>query len=302
MVLKKNLLQIMECLTLPETQFEDLNGIVSLSISNLLSEDGKHKPHLPGVLEAAEMATKVPLKGSDHVNLLPQARALLLRSPIGPFVTERVEGGPFDGIVEVEGETPGLDIAKIVKIGYPKGDLLSPRGLVSSSEDIKRSMKSIDLAFKSPKVYYPDEKVGMVQHFQCAIQGLHIAELMIHSHEFKIDSVVFGLGEMSFAERLLRKRINEYMEGLLMKFMKREDNPENIKHIETTSLPLELKERTEYCIRLDNKYGGGAMRKSGVLFFGSGSAGETYYDAMSDYFPLTITKFYQEHFGTLDVE
>lgn len=271
----------MNCLDKPETQFADLPGIVSFNISNLIADDGEYKPYRKEVIKAAEISTKVDLFGSDHVNLLTQARAMLVRSSIAPFLLE-------DEFV---------DIVKIVKIGYLTDVLLKPAGLVNSDKEIAHDMHAINLAFKNPKRYHRVEKVRMVQEFQRAIQDLYITELLIHSDEFKIDSIVIGLGKMTYEEKILRARINVYIETEILKMIKRVDgDTDSIKHIETHSLPIILGDRIKECTKFYNNYGGGSFRKNNVLYFGSGTAREIHYDIQSDYFPATISQFYEDNF------
>ncbi len=260
------------------TQFDDIPGIVSFDASNLLSEDKQYQPHPKEVIRAAEISTKTELQGSDHVNLLVQARAILLRSHLAPLMSFTESG---------------LDIVEIVRAGCAIGALQNNFvGIVTDQEHILRDIDEMDYAFAEPEMFYKHEKVRMVQDFQRAIQDLHIVELLIHSNQLCIDSVLLGLSQMSYEERVLRRRINAYMERKLLELLKRD----NIKHIETYSLPLDLAGRVAECVKFDNKYGGGAFRKSGILFFGSGSAGETYYDAFTDDFVAAIPNFYKKHF------
>jgi hypothetical protein len=271
----------MTCLNLPGTQFDDLPGIISFNISNLINENGTdYMPYPEGVVRAAQIATNKKLEGSDAPNLLVQARAILLRMPV---FAHMFEGREFD-------------IADIVTTHYPKGVMFRNK---RQKSDIRVSSDGIELmrsAFQKFNSFYADEIVEMVYSFELELRGLHLAELMLYSNEFKIDSIILGLSRMSLAEKVLRRRINIYMENQLMHMIERKSqNADTVRHVETFSLPLDIHERFAACKRFYNTYGGGAFLQKEILFAGSASGGMTFYDSLSDSFSQTISGFYEEY-------
>lgn len=269
----------LNCLDTEGTQYLDLPGIISFNISNFFTEDGEYLPHPAEVLSAGQKATCKELKGSDAPNLLPQARALLLQKSV---VSHMVEGGIFD-------------IVDIVQTQYPTGVMLQSKSGKSDEDTIYRNIDMLDGLFHQPKRFYPQERVEMVMEFERELERLHLAELLLHSPEFKVDSMLFGLKNMSSAERILRGRINTYIESEVMDMLRRcGKDIASYKHLEISSMPLAIGERVEECGKFYNKYGGGAYAKSGILFAGSGSSGVTFYDALNDTFPAAIPGFYKE--------
>lgn len=263
------------------TTFDDLLGIVPIDISNLLSVDHEYKPYPEGVISAAQKCTKTTLQGSDAPNLIVQARAVLQRLSM------------VDHLLEEGAE---LDIVDIVTRHYPRGIMLQPKPVQTDSEAIYRHIERIGVAFKRHGAFTIEEVVEMVQGFEKEIQGLHLAEMLMHSDDFTIDSIMIGLSKMPLPERILRHRINTYMENELTKMVRRTPEcTEEILHVETSSLPLEIGERVAACNDFYNKYGGGAFINRGILFYGSGSSGTTFYDSVSDNFVRTIPSFYEKH-------
>lgn len=261
------------------TQYKDLHGIFSFDISNLLREDDldEYKPHPEEITWAADISTETELHGSDNVNILAQARAILRRTSV---VSHMSEGGKFD-------------IVDIVTKNYP-GILLLPIRNQSDIDTICQNVESTDSAFWFSRKLYIDERVRMIADFENEINNLHMAELLLHSKEFKIDSIMLGIGRMSTNERILRGRINAYMERELTAMIKRQGETNYIKHVETFSLPLEIGARVKACTRFYNEFGGGCWRKNNVLLAGAGSAGITFYDTLSDNFLESIPGFYKK--------
>lgn len=272
----------MMCLNAEGTQFDDLPGIICFNISNLLNEEGAgYLPYEEKVFAVADAATASQLRGSDGPNLLTQVRAILLRTPI------------LNHLREEEAE---FDIVDIVTRQYPKGVMLNQKYHGSDSEALYRDLKRVMKAFKRKGTFYGDEIVEMVQNFEQELRGLHLPELMLYSDDFSIDSIMMGLNRMSLAEKILRRRINAYMEAQLTQIIKmKSEHMDDVRHVETLSLPLEIGERVAACQRFYNKFGGGAYKKQGILFAGSASGGMTFYDSLSDNFEKTIFAFYQEH-------
>lgn len=269
----------LNCLDIPGTQYPDLPGILSLNISNFFTEDSTYLPHSEQLLTLGQMMTSKGLKGSDVPNLLPQARAILLRKSIVQHV---LEGGLFD-------------IVDIVERQYPLGVMHLSCAEATDPQFIYHNLRVLDDLFHQPRQFYCSERVDMILDFERQLGSLYLAELMLHGSEFKIDSILFGLSNMSLSERLLRGRINTYLERFFREKMGDLDKlQKNSAHLEISSNPLDIHERTAQCIQLYNTFGGGAYAKSGILFAGSGSSGTVSYDALQDSFPIAISKFYRE--------
>lgn len=267
------------CLNAKGTQFDDLPGIICFNISNLLNENGTdYIPYQEKVISAAQAATRTELKGSDGPNLLTQARAILHRVSIASHMAD---GGQFD-------------LVDIVTRQYPKKVMLRQKHSGTDPDAIYRHMEIVMSAFQRNGAFYGDEVFEMVQTFEHELRGLHLSEMMIHSDVFKIDSILIGLGKMSFAEKLLRRRINSYMEDQLTRIIRRNSKSmSDVHHVETLSLPLEIGERVAACHRFHNKYGYGAV--SGVCTAASSTAGVTFYNSQWNNFTQTISGFYEQY-------
>lgn len=269
----------LQSLNSSDTKYGDLPGITCFNISNLLGENDEWKPYPEETLQAAQRCTSVELRGSDHVNLMSQARAIMLRKPIATLMME----------------LESFDIAEIVTKQYPLGVMLRPKHNSSDADYIIRHMTAIDEAFENPRLFYPEEKVAMVQAFEVALAGLQLPELMLFSEKFRIDSILRGLSRMSFDEQILRARINDFMREFLTGLLKKAGvSVEECRHVESMTLEVrDIGKRVAQCLEIYNRYGGGRFLSQGILFAGSGSSGITLYDSLTDHFLATIPTFYE---------